>query len=107
MLLKRLRVLLRFGIDLGWLKEDPTLRVKAYRSIELHTWTEEERDDAIEVWRRTRQTVQLGYQQSVALTEILQAPLEFGSAGIDAWPLLLEDLVAAFELLELHRQVLA
>ena len=42
MLLKRLRVLLRFGIDLGWMKQDPTLRVKGYRSTELHTWTEEE-----------------------------------------------------------------
>ena len=42
MLLKRLRTMLRFGIDLGWLKDDPTIRVKAYRSHELHTWTEEE-----------------------------------------------------------------
>jgi integrase len=42
MLLKRLRILLRFGIDLGWLKDDPTTRVKTYRSHELHTWTEEE-----------------------------------------------------------------
>jgi integrase len=42
MLLKRLRTLLRFGMDLGWIKEDPTTRVKSYRSKELHTWTEEE-----------------------------------------------------------------
>lgn len=42
MLLKRLRTLLRFGIDLGWLKDDPTIRVKSYPSRELHTWTEEE-----------------------------------------------------------------
>jgi integrase len=42
MLLKRLRILLRFGIDLGWLRDDPTIRVKTYRSHELHTWTEEE-----------------------------------------------------------------
>jgi integrase len=42
MLLKRLRILLRFGIDLGWLKDDPTIRVKGYRSKELHTWTEAE-----------------------------------------------------------------
>ena len=41
MLLKRLRILLRFGIDLGWLKDDPATRVKSYRSHELHTWTEE------------------------------------------------------------------
>jgi hypothetical protein len=42
MLLKRVRTLLRFGIDLGWLRDDPTTRVKSYRSNELHTWTEEE-----------------------------------------------------------------
>jgi integrase len=42
MLLKRLRTLLHFGMDLGWIKEDPTARVKSYRSKELHTWTEEE-----------------------------------------------------------------
>ena len=42
MLLKRLRTLLRFGIDLCWIKDDPTTRVRSYRSKELHTWTEEE-----------------------------------------------------------------
>jgi len=29
MLLKRLRTLLHFGMDLGWIKEDPTARVKS------------------------------------------------------------------------------
>jgi hypothetical protein len=42
MLLKRLRTLLRFGLDIGWLTIDPTYRIRAYGSRELHTWTENE-----------------------------------------------------------------
>lgn len=42
MLLKRLRTLVRFGLDIGWIREDPTHRVRGYRGRELHTWTEDE-----------------------------------------------------------------
>ncbi|MGD9803129.1 MAG: tyrosine-type recombinase/integrase [Hyphomicrobiaceae bacterium] len=41
-LLKKLGVLVRFAIDNGWRKDDPTLRIKKYAKGEFHTWTEEE-----------------------------------------------------------------
>jgi enterobacteria phage integrase len=41
-LLKRLRTLVRYAMALGWIDRDPTAGAKAYRSKEIHTWTEEE-----------------------------------------------------------------
>lgn len=41
-LLKRIRTLMRFALDLGWIKVDPTYKVRSYRSKEIHTWTEDE-----------------------------------------------------------------
>lgn len=41
-LLKRIRTVLRFAIDLGWITSDPTYKMKTYRSNEFHTWTEDE-----------------------------------------------------------------
>jgi enterobacteria phage integrase len=41
-LLKRLRTLVRYAMALGWINRDPTAGAKAYRSKEIHTWTEEE-----------------------------------------------------------------
>jgi integrase len=41
-LLKRLRTLLRFALDLGWIQHNPAQGVRSYRLHELHTWTEEE-----------------------------------------------------------------
>lgn len=41
-LLKRLRTLCRFALDLGWIATDPTHKVRSFRSKEFHTWTEEE-----------------------------------------------------------------
>jgi integrase len=41
-LLKRIRTLCRFAIDLGWIDVDPTARVRSYTSREIHTWTEDE-----------------------------------------------------------------
>lgn len=40
--LQKLKVLIHFAIDNGWLKDDPTLRVKKFPTGEFHTWTEEE-----------------------------------------------------------------
>lgn len=40
--LKKLRMLMRFAIDLGWRADDPTLRITTYAERELHTWSEEE-----------------------------------------------------------------
>jgi integrase len=41
-LLKRLRTLVRYAMALGWIDRDPTAGAKAYRSKEIHTWTEGE-----------------------------------------------------------------
>ena len=41
-LLKRMRTLLRYAMDIGWRESDPTARVRAFKSIEIHTWTESE-----------------------------------------------------------------
>jgi integrase len=41
-LLKRIRTLIRYAMALGWTDRDPTAGVKAYKSNEIHTWTEGE-----------------------------------------------------------------
>src|SRR5262249_31532706 len=41
-LLKRMRTLLRYAMDIGWRESDPTAGVRAFKSIEIHTWTESE-----------------------------------------------------------------
>jgi integrase len=41
-LLKRMRRLLRYAMDIGWRESDPTAGVRAFKSIEIHTWTESE-----------------------------------------------------------------
>lgn len=41
-LLKRLRTLIRFAVDIGWITADPTQRIRSYKSKEFHTWTEPE-----------------------------------------------------------------
>jgi len=40
--LKKLRILLRFAIDNGMRKDDPTLRIKSFAEGEFHTWTDDE-----------------------------------------------------------------
>ena len=40
--LKKLRILLRFSIDNGMRKDDPTLRIKSFAKGTFHTWTDEE-----------------------------------------------------------------
>jgi enterobacteria phage integrase len=40
--LKKLRILLRFAIDNGMRKDDPTLRIKSFAEGTFHTWTDEE-----------------------------------------------------------------
>jgi hypothetical protein len=34
--------LLRYAMEIGWRESDPTARVRAFKSIEIHTWTESE-----------------------------------------------------------------
>src|SRR5262245_31249297 len=41
-LLKRMRTLLRYAMEIGWRESDPTARVRAFKSVEIHTWTESE-----------------------------------------------------------------
>jgi len=40
--IKKLRVLVHFAIDSGWLKEDATLRIKKFGAGEHHTWSDQE-----------------------------------------------------------------
>lgn len=49
-LLKKLRALMRFAIDLDWRTDDPTTRVKMFEEGEFHTWTEEELAKFEERW---------------------------------------------------------
>ena len=41
-LLKKIRILVHFAIDTGWLRDDPTLRLKKFACGEFHTWTDQE-----------------------------------------------------------------
>lgn len=41
-LMKRLKTVVGFALDLGWIAVDPTHRLRTYASAEIHTWTEEE-----------------------------------------------------------------
>ena len=41
-LLKRVRTLINFAIELEWIETDPTKRVRSYKSKEFHSWTEDE-----------------------------------------------------------------
>jgi integrase len=41
-LLKRVRTLINFAIQLEWIETDPTRKVRSFKSKEFHTWTEEE-----------------------------------------------------------------
>ena len=40
--LQKIKVLLRFAIENGWRRDDPTLRMKKFAKGEFHTWTEDE-----------------------------------------------------------------
>ncbi|HEY9345594.1 MAG TPA: site-specific integrase [Inquilinus sp.] len=41
-LLKRIRVLMRFAIKMGWRTDDPTIGVTRFKDGSFHTWTEDE-----------------------------------------------------------------
>ncbi len=41
-LLQKIKVLIRFAIDIGWRTDDPTVRIKKFSKGEFHTWTEAE-----------------------------------------------------------------
>ena len=41
-LLKRMRTLLRYAMEIGWRESDPTAGVRAFKSVEIHTWSESE-----------------------------------------------------------------
>src|SRR5262249_46133302 len=46
--LKKLRILIRHSINIGWLKHDPTLAIKRPKIQRIRSWTEEE----IEAYRK-------------------------------------------------------
>lgn len=41
-LLKRVRTLLQFAVDAGYITANPASRLRSYRSTEIHTWSEEQ-----------------------------------------------------------------
>lgn len=49
-LLKRIGMLMRFAIDNGWRKDDPTVRIKRFAEGEHHTWTDTEIAKYEEAW---------------------------------------------------------
>jgi len=49
-LLKRIRTLVRFALEMNWIAADPTHKVRSYKSSEIHTWTEEEIAQFEEHW---------------------------------------------------------
>jgi integrase len=49
-LLKRIKTLVRFAMEIGWLTTDPTHRMRSYRSTEIHTWSEDEIRQFQERW---------------------------------------------------------
>ena len=48
--LQKLKVLIHFAIDNGWLREDPTLRIKKFAKGEFHTWNEDDPTQYEEKW---------------------------------------------------------
>ncbi|WP_156453462.1 tyrosine-type recombinase/integrase [Methylobacterium sp. CCH5-D2] len=40
--LKKLRILIKFALDLGWRADDPTIRISKLKEGEHHTWTDAE-----------------------------------------------------------------
>ena len=57
-LLKRIRTLVRYAIQLNWRDTDPTLGAASYKSEEIHTWDEDEIETFEKEWPLgTRQRV--------------------------------------------------
>lgn len=57
-LLKRIRSLVRYAIQMGWRETDPTLGAESYKSAEIHTWSENEIATFEKEWPQgTRQRV--------------------------------------------------
>ena len=48
--MQKLKVLIHFAIDNGWLREDPTLRIKKFAKGEFHTWNEDDPTQYEEKW---------------------------------------------------------
>ena len=69
---------------MGWVKQDPTLRVKGFRSHELHTWTEEELAQFEARWP-------IGTKQRLAFGLLLYT----GQRGSDVRQMVWTDIVGA------------
>jgi enterobacteria phage integrase len=81
-LLKRLRTLVRYARSVGWIDRDPTAGAKAYRSKEIHTWTEEEIATFEKRWRK-------GSRERLAFALLLYT----GQRGSDVHRMLWSDYV--------------
>jgi len=77
--LKRLKVLLNYAIEIGWISHNPASGAKSYRSSSFHTWTEDEIAQFERRWS-------IGTKQRLAFALLLYT----GQRGSDvhrlAWP---------------------
>jgi integrase len=76
--LKKLRILLKFAIDLGWRKDDPTLHVKKLKEGEHHTWTDEQVEAFESHWP-------LGTQQRTAFALLLYTGQRVSDVARMSW----------------------
>jgi len=63
-ILKMLRVLIRYAIDVGWLKHDPSLGIKRPKTQEIRSWTDTEIETFEKRW-------QIGTKQRLAFALLL------------------------------------
>jgi integrase len=63
-ILKMLRVLIRYAIDIGWLKHDPSLGIKRPKTQEIRSWTDPEIETFEKQW-------QIGTKQRLAFALLL------------------------------------
>lgn len=76
--LKKLRILIKFALDLGWRDDDPTLHVKKLKEGTHHTWT----DDEIEAFEARWP---IGTQQRTAFALLLYTGQRVSDVARMSW----------------------
>jgi integrase len=78
-LLKKIRILVRFAIDLEWRRDDPTLHIKKFAAGEFHTWSEQEIAQFETRWP-------IGTRERTAFALHLYTGQRRGDVCVMAWP---------------------
>ena len=76
--LKKLRILIKFALDLGWRRDDPTLHIKKLKEGEYHTWTDEQVDAFEAHWP-------IGTQQRVGFALLLYTGQRVSDVARMSW----------------------